>query len=343
MRIVSIVMGDSGTAVVREVQLSLAGTRGPDQIRFSGPWKDAVAQTASLSKRWAPLVRVDLIVPVERCLVLEHRMPNHALPRAADILALELERTTPLRRSQVLHDFFKVAEDSRPGTAMIRHVTILKSTIEPLLSDLSGQSVRVGTIRVQNFDGTLLPIDLLAQAEDRPATLSGRLSLMVAAGAAASVLLAFINALSGIWALEAALKETTLTKMNLEQKVAQVRKSLAAQDTLESRAKALRLRSSERVSTLQVWEEVTQLLPGSAWITELRLDDGILYLDGLSRSASELVGIFSRSNIFNKVEFVSPVTRDAQQGLERFQIRMKVERRAGQRLTAQTKAREGGQ
>ena len=39
-RIVSISMGETGTATVRETCLSLAGKPGPEQTRYSGSWSD---------------------------------------------------------------------------------------------------------------------------------------------------------------------------------------------------------------------------------------------------------------------------------------------------------------
>lgn len=338
-RVMSISMGDNDTAVVRDVRLPLAGQRGLE-THFSGSWRDAVARVAARRKQWGPLLRVDLIIPHSRCLVLEHRIPVHALGKATDILSLEMERITPLRRAQVLQDFFIIGSDPGPhASAVVQQVAILKSAVQPVLADLSTHGAGADTILVENQDGTLLPVNLLAHLADQPATNSGRLNRLLAAAAIVALLLTLYHTLAGIWALQTALNEQTQMETSLKQQVAAVRLTLATQDSAQNRANGLRLRKSELVTTLQVWEEVTQLLPGSAWISDLRHEDGALYLDGFSRSASELVGIFSRSNIFAKVEFVSPVTRDTQHGVERFQLRMKVERRT-HGTARQTAARE---
>lgn len=327
-RTVSLSMGSAGHIEVYDTQVSLLGTPDAHVLIFTGDQNGAIDQVAARRKRWGPLLRVELVVPASRCLHLEHRLPVSALARAAGIVALEMERTTPLRHAEVLHDFFIV--DHVPGlngSTVVQQVAIRKATVETLVAGLRVRAIPLSSIRVTGSDGNLLPVDLLSHSPARPPTASGRLNLALLAAALLGAAFAFANSLNGIWALEAAFADQTRIEKTLEQKVAALRQQFATQDTLQNRAKGLRLRKIETVSALHVWEEVTQRLPASAWISELRLDDGTLYLDGFSRSASELVGIFARSPYFTKVEFVSPVTRDAQHGVERFQLRMKVERK----------------
>jgi general secretion pathway protein L len=327
-RTVSLSLVTSERFDVYETPVSLFGRSGARTLIFSGGKNDAIERAAARRKRWGPLLRVELVVPLARCLMLEHRLPQSALARAASIVTLEMERTTPLRATEVFQDFFVSDRETRTnGTAVVQQVAIRKSAVEDLLTELRMRGVPAGCIAVTGSEDRRLPVDLLARSSDRRSTFSGRLNSALMAAALLGAALALINAFHGIWALETALGEQSRIESGLKQQVAGLRKQIATQNTLQNRAKNLRLRKIETLSTLQVWEEVTQRLPSSAWISELRLDDGMLFLDGFSRSASELIGIFARSPNFTKVEFVSPVTRDAQQDVERFQLRMKVEHR----------------
>lgn len=155
-----------------------------------------------------------------------------------------------------------------------------------------------------------------------------RLNMALAAALVLAAATAVAQAGRDVWALHDNLDGLVQIERELKQQVIDVRKKLAVQDSLQGRITSLKIRKAEKVTTLQVWEEVTQILPESAWISEMRIDETTLHLDGFAQAASELIGIFAKSNLFAKVEFGQPVTRDSKQGLERFQVRMKIERRS---------------
>jgi hypothetical protein len=71
---------------------------------------------------------------------------------------------------------------------------------------------------------------------------------------------------------------------------------------------------------------VTRRLPTTAWLTDMRIENNILWLDGYARSASELVRIVGQSPMFSGVALSAPVTRDSAKAGERFQLRMKIEK-----------------
>jgi general secretion pathway protein L len=78
------------------------------------------------------------------------------------------------------------------------------------------------------------------------------------------------------------------------------------------------------MTVAETWEELTALLPDSAWITELRIVDGDASIDGFASSASDLIGILSKSQRLTDPEFSAPVLKVSERNVERFQIRMKL-------------------
>jgi general secretion pathway protein L len=85
------------------------------------------------------------------------------------------------------------------------------------------------------------------------------------------------------------------------------------------------LRRAEGFRLIAIWEEVTQRLPDTAWLTDLRVENDTLWIDGYARSASELVGLIAASPMFSGVALSAPVVREDGRANERFQIRMKIE------------------
>jgi general secretion pathway protein L len=110
---------------------------------------------------------------------------------------------------------------------------------------------------------------------------------------------------------------------------AAVRKTIADADQTKAQIVGLRLRKADVVPVTVIWNEISKLLPDTAWLMELRVDEEIISLDGYAKSASELVGLFSQSRLLSNVSFASPVTRDQQSGMERFEIRAKARRSGG--------------
>ena len=67
-------------------------------------------------------------------------------------------------------------------------------------------------------------------------------------------------------------------------------------------------------------EELTRVIPDDTWLNGLQYSNRRLVIQGQSPSASSLLKQIEGSRFFKGVSFVSPVTKDASNGLERFQI-----------------------
>ena len=96
-----------------------------------------------------------------------------------------------------------------------------------------------------------------------------------------------------------------------------------------------KIRSAE-ISKVEILRELTQLLPTTVWIWNFKYTGRELEISGFADSASELISILDRSPLFERVEFLAPVTkeRERREGVdkerERFKIKARLEgRRAG--------------
>lgn len=97
-----------------------------------------------------------------------------------------------------------------------------------------------------------------------------------------------------------------------------------------------KVRSGE-VSKIDLLRELTQLLPETVWIWSLKYNGKELEISGFAESASDLIPLLDKSPLFEKVEFLSPVTKErsmrgAEVGKEkeRFKIKARIEgRRVG--------------
>jgi general secretion pathway protein L len=92
------------------------------------------------------------------------------------------------------------------------------------------------------------------------------------------------------------------------------------------------IRSAE-ISKVDVLQELTRLIPDTTWIWNLKYNGKEIELSGFADSASDLIPLLDKSPLFEKVEFVAPVTKEMQmrgdgnKEKERFKIKARIERR----------------
>ncbi|MCJ7783415.1 MAG: PilN domain-containing protein, partial [Desulfobacterales bacterium] len=92
------------------------------------------------------------------------------------------------------------------------------------------------------------------------------------------------------------------------------------------------IRSGE-ISKGDLLEELTRLLPNTTWIWNLKYNGNEVELSGFADSASDLIPLLDKSPLFEKVEFLAPVTKELQmrgdgnKEKERFKIKAKIEGR----------------
>lgn len=95
-----------------------------------------------------------------------------------------------------------------------------------------------------------------------------------------------------------------------------------------------KIRSGE-TSKIAILNELTQLLPNTVWIWNLKYDGKEVEINGYADSASDLIPLIDKSPLFEKVEFSAPVTKERQmrpegdREKERFRIKARIEGRKG--------------
>jgi len=87
------------------------------------------------------------------------------------------------------------------------------------------------------------------------------------------------------------------------------------------------------VGKIEILEELTQLLPDTVWLWNFKYTGKEIEISGFADSASDLIPLLDKSPLFEKVEFLAPVTKE--RGLrvggdkekERFKIKVRLESR----------------
>lgn len=91
-------------------------------------------------------------------------------------------------------------------------------------------------------------------------------------------------------------------------------------DKLLHQAQVLQTKKRSEPILVDALEELTRVIPDDTWLNGLQYSNHRVVIQGQSPSASQLLKQIEGSGYFKDVSFVSPVTKDAGNGLERFQI-----------------------
>ena len=105
-------------------------------------------------------------------------------------------------------------------------------------------------------------------------------------------------------------------------KVEVLKKEIAA---IEAEIAQINEFKESKPMTLNVIRELTKVLPRSAWLVRSRIVDEKVEIEGYAASATETIPKLEQSDLFQKVEFSSPTTRDTRQNADRFAVRMEIE------------------
>src|SRR5947208_7305767 len=162
------------------------------------------------------------------------------------------------------------------------------------------------------------PLELLPAAV-RPRRLTRAQSFTVGM-AAATVLLGIIALLAPGWREQRHLKRIDAEINRLDPDVKSVDRVLRELERKRKLLATVNGVEAAGVRPLPVLRELTELLPGDAWLTTVSLDAKGVELTGAASAASALIPLLENSPRLERVEFSSPVTR-GRDNKEQFRIR----------------------
>jgi general secretion pathway protein L len=286
---------------------------------------EAVWDTLSKLARGKPAVPLTLRLANTDCFIRRVELPETLGSDARRFLDLDLERATPFRLKDVYSDHYITGGRARNGKLTVHHVVVRRERVDKLVSEIEGLGLKLAAIDCLSEDGaSALPINFLAaQVDAANVSTQGRTSrtLLALAG-----ILAVSAAYISISRHEEALSELKAATQAARTKLQSVQQAVQAEQEAERDFNTLATLKSESVSALQVLDSVTRLVPDSAWLTDLRIDAGVIEISGQSESAAPLISAFENSGAFEGAAFTAPVTRDAD-GKERFAIKMRIKGR----------------
>ncbi|MBA4131483.1 MAG: hypothetical protein C0519_08655 [Hyphomicrobium sp.] len=268
-------------------------------------------------------LRVRIRLPLAECLVRPITVPRAALADIVRIAALDLERTTPLRRPDI-HSAILAGDGGRGrGPVTAEHIVVKRSKVAALQAQITGVGAEISGADCFRADPAApLPVDFLNDREGlsdggpAPALFSGgRLAMAAAALAFASLAIATLRHESALLGLQ---EETAAVRSRV----------LAARSQSADGDKAAWPAFAQLKSTyppvVEILEDLARRLPDTAYVTQLRLADGTVELGGFGRPVRSLAPELEQSPFIESATITAPIVTDEKLQKERFDLRLRL-------------------
>ncbi|HRQ64829.1 MAG TPA: type II secretion system protein GspL [Xanthomonadaceae bacterium] len=264
------------------------------------------------------LPRQVLLLPAEAVLTRRLKFPLAAEDNLRQVLGFEMDRQTPFKADQVHFAWHELARDPRARQIEVELALVPKQVADPLLAAASEAGCAIDAMDTVSAEGAARGFNLLP-AERRVRRADLRLRVNLALGAVALVLLvvAMQQSLGNRQEALAAMRAEVESLRNEARRVADLRGGL---DEAAAGANFLASKRSSQPLIVAMLDETTKQLPDDTWLEQLRLNEGKLWLRGLSSAPAQLISVFEESRRISNPSFDGAIQPDPRYGKDRFQI-----------------------
>ncbi|MEG2804211.1 PilN domain-containing protein [Stenotrophomonas sp.] len=268
------------------------------------------ARLRTLPRHW--------LLPATAALRRPMRLPAAAGARLRDVVGFEIDRQTPFEPAQVSFDVRELGalED---GQLQVELVVMPRSALDQWADQVGPWAQALAGIDVEDGQGHPLGVNLLPPAQRQ--TLRDpmrRWNLLMAAATLVLLALAGQQILDNRQASADVLREQVNAAARDARQVAAERQQL---QTLVEGAAFLEQTRGAHASTVELWNELTRLLPDGTYLEKLSVEGQSLQLIGLSREASQLVPLLQDSPLWRKVNLTGVLQADGgAAGRDRFTL-----------------------
>ncbi len=263
---------------------------------------------------------IDIHISDSEVLTRRISLPASTEENIYEVIQYEMDRYTPFNNNDVYFDYRIEGRDKDKQLIKVLLIVVRKEILNPVINliENSDAHVRIQTINIDanNPEHALQNVKLLRSYGE--VGKSNKSSVKWLAIAALCLLL-----LTGITPL--AINYVHISKLSSElaglEKTVQKVKLLQKEYTKTENQVGYLINIKERnPSIIELLNLLTHALPDHSYVQRLSLEGGLLSIQGLSASASELIPIIDKTSMFDDIRFAAPVTQSGAERLERYSI-----------------------
>ncbi len=259
---------------------------------------------------------VKLVLPASTVLTTTTILPEAAQQNLKQVLGFEMDRLTPLAEPEVYFDYTVIEKHRSDQQLLIELTVILRQKLDATLSRLHKLGLYPRRLMLKGAGDREQEVNLLPQAvtEDLPAQMLHRLLQ------GSVILLLLLVLFAPLFYLQAKVEGLNADIETIKSSALASSDYLQQSQKLQQQLQTMLQQRQQSVSVVQVFSELTRLLPMDTWVSRLRLHQQQLTLHGESNNASTLIEIVERSPFFKEAKFDASITRNPRSNKERFVI-----------------------
>ena len=267
---------------------------------------------------------VGVRLPLSQCFERRILLPMAARNEVRKMLNFDLERATPFRLQDVYTAHILAGEAGPTGKQRIRQLVVKRETVDPLVADVKAAGLEVAFVDCWcDTPSSGLSVNFLQESAPPHAGLGEYLTLPRTLAVLVLLLIgsAFMLSLS---MHESALAEVQAQTAKVRTQAAAVRGVFDRSDAAVADLARLQQLKLKQATVVEVLEELSQVLPDSVWLTDLRIEGDTLDISGLAKSGAALPSLLVRSALFADATLTAPLTLDPREDKERFSLRLRL-------------------
>ena len=245
-------------------------------------------------------------------------LPKAALAALPKILEQDVLRRTPFQLPDIWHAAVPANVAAEPAAADVlpmRHWIIRRDRADAALAELRLQICDVDFLAVCDDAGEGVPVIPFRQAGQEDPPWARRAIRLLAAAAAAAVVVGLV---AFEWCQSSV---ATRIEASLAEARNQAQGSIA-NGGIDQIARLFAMKAD--VGVLDVWDELSSVLPDHTFLTETRIADGNVVISGFSADAARLVRLIDQSPLFTGARLSAAITPDATEHKDRFSVSFKL-------------------
>ncbi|SFR59908.1 Type IV pilus assembly protein PilM [Marinobacter gudaonensis] len=279
------------------------------------------------SSRRMPIV---LLLSTDQVLSQRITLPVAAEGSLNSFFEFDLDRLTPFASDEVYYDYQVIGRDKAKGRITVLLVLIRRQDLDGLLETLGALGSRLHSVdvtrntntdRLERHGVNLLPSELRHKPPSRPFWLSVAFATMALAFVVFLQMSTLNHKEGRIEKLQAqvrGLSESTKAVIELTKQVSET----------EQATHFVMARKLQIPTMTDVLRRLTEVLPDHTHIEQLRVNGNEVELHGFSKSAASLIPLLEGSPWFQEATLRAAITQDRESALERYKIRVAVDRKA---------------
>ena len=278
-----------------------------------------------LFNRDASKVGLDIQIRNSEVLTRQISLPANTEENLYEVIQYEMDRYTPFTKDDVYFDYRVEERIKDKQLIKVLLIVVRKEILDPVVSAIENSDVHLTNIDIIDEDdaaNNFHDVNLLRSRRDINKNKNSSIKWL----AAAAVGLLILTSITPLIINYIHIKKLSSELADLEPTVGKVKQLQNEYTKMQDQVGYLVKIKEDNPSIIEMLNLLTQVMPDHTYVQRLSLEGGLISIQGLSASASELIPLIDQTGMFDDIRFAAPVTQSGGDGLERYSITAQIKR-----------------